>query len=57
LTEINGRTIEALEKDMRHGLAEPNLLPWLFAQKRGKPMVAFDKIAGPKDRRPTSLEK
>ena len=39
------------------GLAEPNLLPWLFAQKRGRPMVPFDKIAGPKDRRPTSLEK
>jgi predicted peptidase len=39
------------------GLAEPNLLPWMFAQTRGKPPVPFDKIAGPKDKRPTSLEK
>jgi predicted peptidase len=39
------------------GLAEPNLLPWMFAQRRGRPAVPFDKIARPKDKRPTSLQK
>jgi hypothetical protein len=40
----------------KRGLADPNLLPWMFAQRRGKPVVPFDKIAGPKGKRPTSLE-
>jgi hypothetical protein len=39
-----------------HGLADRNLLWWLFAQRRGRPAVPFDKIAGPRDRRPTSLQ-
>ena len=39
------------------GLHDPNLMRWMFAQHRGKPEVPFDKVAGPKDKRPTSLEK
>jgi predicted peptidase len=38
-------------------LGERNFLPWMFAQRRGTPEVPFDKIAKPKDKRPTSLEK
>jgi len=41
----------------RGGLHERNLLPWMFAQRRGSAAVPFEKIAGPKDKRPTSLEK
>jgi predicted peptidase len=41
----------------KNGLHERNLLPWMFAQRRGKPEVPFDKVAGPKDKRPTSLQK
>ncbi len=26
---------------------EPQFLPWLFAQRRGQPTVAFEKVAGP----------
>jgi predicted peptidase len=40
-----------------HALEDPNLLPWMFAQVRGKPAVPFDQVAKPKDKRPTSLEK
>ena len=40
-----------------HALGERNFLPWMFAQRRGTPEVPFDKIAKPKDKRPTSLEK
>jgi predicted peptidase len=43
--------------DAMQGLYDRNFLPWMFAQRRGKPTVPFDKIAGPKDRRPTSLAK
>ncbi len=39
------------------GLGEPELLPWLFAQERGKPEVPFEKVAGPKAKLPTSLQK
>ncbi|HEX3314406.1 MAG TPA: dienelactone hydrolase family protein [Gemmataceae bacterium] len=39
------------------GLADPTVIPWMFAQKRGQPVVAFDSVAGPKAKRPTSLEK
>jgi predicted peptidase len=38
-------------------LSERNFLPWMFAQRRGSPEVPFEKIARPKDKRPTSLEK
>jgi lysophospholipase L1-like esterase/dienelactone hydrolase len=34
---------------------EPELLPWLFAQKRGQPMVPFEKIAGPFAQPPSNL--
>ena len=27
--------------------SEPDFLPWLFAQRRGQPAVAFEKVAGP----------
>jgi len=37
-------------------LADPSLLPWLFAQRRGKSAVPFDKIASPSAKRPTSLD-
>ena len=30
-----------------NAFAEPELLPWLFAQKRGQPAVGFTTIAGP----------
>jgi predicted peptidase len=43
--------------DAKKGLHDPNLLPWMFAQRRGSPEVPFEKVAGPKDKRPTSLEK
>jgi predicted peptidase len=43
--------------DAKKGLHDPNLLPWLFAQRRGSAEVPFEKVAGPKDKRPTSLEK
>ncbi len=39
------------------GLQERNLLPWMFAQRRGSPEVPFEKIARPNDKRPTSLDK
>jgi predicted peptidase len=38
-------------------LHDRNFLPWMFAQRRGTPQVPFEKVAGPKDKRPTSLEK
>jgi predicted peptidase len=43
--------------DALRGLHDRNLLAWMFAQRRGSPAVPFEKIAGPKDNRPTSLEK
>ena len=39
------------------GLSDPTVIPWMFAQRRGQPMVPFDTVAGPKAKRPTSLEK
>ena len=39
------------------GLHEPNLLPWMFAQRRGAALVPFENVARPKDKRPTSLQK
>jgi hypothetical protein len=39
----------------RNGIHDPNLLPWMFAQRRGKPEVPFEKVAKPNDKRPTSL--
>ena len=39
------------------GLKDPTLLPWMFAQRRGRPHVPFEKVAGTSARRPTSLEK
>jgi predicted peptidase len=38
-------------------LHDPNFLPWMFAQHRGSAEVPFEKIAKPKDKRPTSLAK
>jgi predicted peptidase len=38
-------------------LHDPNFLPWIFAQRKGHAEVPFEKVAGPKDKRPTSLEK
>ncbi len=38
-------------------LHDRNLLPWMFAQRRGSAEVPFEKVAAPKDKRPTSLEK
>ncbi len=35
--------------------AEPELLPWLFAQKRGQPAVPFANVAGPLAQPPSSL--
>ena len=35
--------------------SEPQLLPWMFAQKRGQAPVAWDKIAGPFDQPPSNL--
>jgi predicted peptidase len=43
--------------DAQRGLGDRNLLPWMFAQRRGTPAAPFDKVAGPKDKRPTSLQK
>ena len=34
---------------------EPELLPWLFAQQRGRPAVPFAKVAGPLAQPPSSL--
>jgi predicted peptidase len=39
------------------GLNDPNLIRWIFAQRRGSPEVPFDQIAKPTDKRPTSLHK
>ncbi len=39
------------------GLNDPNLLPWMFAQRRGAPHVPFDDVAKLHDKRPTSLRK
>ncbi len=39
------------------GLSDPEVIPWMFAQQRGKPLVPFDKVAGPNAKRPTSLAK
>ena len=38
-------------------LHDPNFLPWIFAQRKGHPVVPFEKVAKRKDKRPTSLEK
>jgi lysophospholipase L1-like esterase/poly(3-hydroxybutyrate) depolymerase len=35
--------------------AEPELLPWLFAQKRGQPVVSFASVAGPHAMPPTNF--
>ncbi|HEV3344063.1 MAG TPA: hypothetical protein VG125_27055 [Pirellulales bacterium] len=48
----NGQHYDAKVK----ALADPSLLPWLFAQRRGKPAVPFDKIASASAKRPTSLD-
>ena len=37
------------------GLHDPNLMRWMFAQRRGSPEVPFEKVAKPTDKRPTSL--
>ncbi len=34
---------------------EPELLPWMFAQKRGQPAVSFATVAGPLAQPPSSL--
>lgn len=39
------------------GLSNPEVIPWMFAQQHGKPVVPFDKVAGPNAKRPTSLAK
>jgi predicted peptidase len=39
------------------GLSDPEVIPWMFAQQRGKPLVPFDQVAGPAAKRPTSLAK
>jgi predicted peptidase len=49
----NGQHYDAKGK----GLGDPTVIPWMFAQHRGQPIVSFDKVAGPKAKRPTSLEK
>ena len=41
--------------DAKRGFGDPALLPWLFAQQRGKPEVSFVEAAGPKAKLPTSL--
>jgi hypothetical protein len=41
--------------DSKKGLLDKNLLPWMFAQRRGKPVVPFEEVAKPTDKRPTSL--
>ena len=33
---------------------EPQFLPWIFAQRRGQPAVAFEKVAGPLAQPPSS---
>jgi predicted peptidase len=43
--------------DAKKGLHDKNFLPWIFAQRKGAAEVPFEKVAGPKDKRPTSLEK
>jgi predicted peptidase len=49
----NGQHFDAKGK----GFADPTLIPWMFAQRRGQPIVSFDNVAAPKAKRPTSLEK
>jgi predicted peptidase len=41
----------------KDGLHDPNLIRWMFAQRRGQPEVPFEKVAKPNDKRPTSLGK
>ena len=41
----------------KDGLHDPNLLRWMFAQRRGQPEVPFEEVAKPTDKRPTSLVK
>jgi hypothetical protein len=41
--------------DAKKGLREPNFLPWMFALRKGTAQVPLEKIAVPKDKRPTSL--
>ena len=36
---------------------DPSLIPWMFAQHRGKAVVPFEKVASEKAKRPTSLDK
>jgi predicted peptidase len=38
-------------------LNEPNLIRWMFAQRRGTAHVGFEAVAKPTDKRPTSLHK
>jgi hypothetical protein len=43
--------------DAKKGLREPNFLAWIFALRKGAAQVPFEKLAGPMDKRPTSLQK
>ena len=48
---------KGVHSDAKKGLQDKNLLPWMFAQSRGKPVVPFEEIAKPTDKWPTSLTK
>src|SRR5579871_6361157 len=51
LREAHGDPLFSIYSSANHwdarekGLGEPNLLPWMFAQRRGKPAVPFDEVA------------
>jgi hypothetical protein len=43
--------------ESKKGLKDKTLSPWMFAQRRGEPVVPFEEVAKPTDKRPRSLTK
>ena len=62
LRAAGGHPLYTVVKDGVHydakakALADPSLLPWMFAQRRGRPAVSFEEAAGKKAKLPTSLQ-
>jgi predicted peptidase len=62
LHAAGGHPLYTIVKDGVHydakakALADPSLLPWMFAQRRGRPADSFEEAAGKKAKLPTSLQ-
>ena len=62
LRTVHGSAMYTVIPNRRHydakgkGLAEPNLIPWMFAQRRGQAMAPFAKVAGSSAKAPQTLD-